>query len=60
MIFLDDGFDFGTYLTTENKGTDAKGDLLAAGFIPKADKLCWIPTQELQWLEVLLNSNEYV
>ena len=60
MTFLNDGFSSAdTYLITENMGTDFKGDLLTTGFIPKGDKSCWIPTQKLQWLIVLLNSNEY-
>ena len=39
VMFLDDGFGSAdTYLTTENIGTYIRGELLAAGFIPKADK----------------------
>ena len=60
LMFLDDGF--GTadnFIDTEWIAQEIKFDLLSAGFIPKADKSCWIPTQELQWLGTLLNCPEF-
>ena len=59
LMFLDG---FGTadnFIDTDRIAQEIKFDLLSAGFIPKADKSCWIPTQELQWLGTLLNCLEF-
>ena len=51
LMFLDDGFRTAdNFIDTELIAQEIKFDLLCAGFIPKADKSCWIRNQELQWL----------
>ncbi|XP_052253990.1 uncharacterized protein LOC127860151 [Dreissena polymorpha] len=60
IMFLDDGFGTAeTYDKTVIMSREIKSDLLLSGLVPKVDKSCWEPVQELQWLGSQLNTANF-
>lgn len=56
-MFLDDGYGCGdSYDNGMRLSQDIKGDLLLSGFIPNATKCIWVPVQILEFLGVMLDS----
>ena len=60
IMYLDDGFACGKgneYM--QRVSSDIKNDLLLSGFVPKVDKSCWEPVQQLTWLGADLDSEQF-
>lgn len=59
VMYLDDGL--GVHDNSEmceNMALQVKTDLLNSGFVPKAEKSMWSPTQELVWLGTSIDTNK--
>ena len=59
VMYLDDGFGCsGSRDSAKCMAQSIKSDIISSGFVPKAEKSCWIPVQHLQWLGTVLDSEE--
>lgn len=60
VMYLDDGFGCsGSKESAEIMAESIKSDIISSGFVPKAEKSCWIPVQRLQWLGAVLDSEDF-
>ena len=60
VMYLDDGFGCsGSKVSAEIMAQSIKSDIISSGFVPKAEKSCWVPVQRLQWLGAVLDSEEF-